>query len=277
MAKRYEVAPPAVRRYSTKHPAFSPALLRVAAHGFMIAASEVSMDIINFFSMEPSGQEWQMIMGISLAFLLSSLIGFERELKMKSAGLRTHALVGLAAALLMLVSKYGFTDVLIDEHLRLDPSRVAAQIVSGIGFIGGGLIFVRKDIVHGLTTAATIWLTAAIGMASGAGMYMLAGLTCAGYFIVVFGYTSVMNRLRGISSRLLVRYRVGNDAVASVLKLCDAKDFSMVSFTVGNPDPDPEAASVELRLRGKSSIQTLAHNIAALPAVISVEINPPQE
>lgn len=235
------------------------------------------MDIINFFSMEPSGQEWQMIVGISVAFLLSSLIGFERELKLKSAGLRTHALVGLAAALLMLVSKYGFTDVLIDEHLRLDPSRIAAQIVSGIGFIGGGLIFVRKDIVHGLTTAATIWLTAAIGMASGAGMYTLATLTCAGYFIVVFGYTSIMNHLRGSSSRLLIRYSAGHDAAASVLAQCVARDFTMTGFSMCTADPlNPSEASMEVRVIGKSSVQTLAHELAALPDIVAVTINPPE-
>lgn len=235
------------------------------------------MDVINFFALEPPGREWVQVIDILLAFVLSSLIGFERETKMKSAGLRTHALVGLAAALLMLVSKYGFTDVLIDEHLRLDPSRIAAQIVSGIGFIGGGLIFVRKDIVHGLTTAATIWLTAAIGMACGAGMHLLALITCGGYFIVVFGYTAVMNRLRGQTSRLLIRYRVGHDAAATVLAICAAKDFTMIGFTMGQPDPDPQAACVELRVRGKAAIESLIDDLTALPAVISVVLNPPED
>ena len=239
--------------------------------------NEVDMDIINFFTMEPSGQEWKQAAGILLAFVLSSLIGFERETKFKSAGLRTHALVGLSAALLMLVSKYGFTDVLVDEHLRLDPSRIAAQIVSGIGFIGGGLIFVRKDIVHGLTTAATIWLTAGIGMACGASMHLLALLTCTGYFIVVFGYTSIMERLRGSVSRLLIRYRIGHDAAANVLALCAAREFTMVSFSMGQPDPDPDAAYVEVRVRGKTPVQALAQDLAALPAIISVTVNPPEE
>jgi MgtC family len=81
-----------------------------------------------------------------------------------------YTLVGFSSALVMLVSKYGFTNVLESGRVVLDPSRIAAQIVSGIGFIGGGLIFVRKDIVRGLTTAATVWLTAAVGMACGAGL-----------------------------------------------------------------------------------------------------------
>jgi putative Mg2+ transporter-C (MgtC) family protein len=93
---------------------------------------------------------------LGLAFGLSSLIGLEREWRQKSAGLRTHTLVGTGAALLVVVSKYGFSDVL-GPHVILDPSRVAAGIVSGIGFIGGGLIFVRGDAVRGLTTAAIVW------------------------------------------------------------------------------------------------------------------------
>ena len=121
----------------------------------------------------PDGQGLKQLGELALAFVLSSLIGIEREWRQKSAGLRTHTLVGTGAALFLIVSKYGFTDVL-GPHVILDPSRVAAQIVSGIGFIGGGLIFVRGDGVRGLTTAAIVWITAAIGMACGAGLAILA-------------------------------------------------------------------------------------------------------
>src|SRR6201996_2564142 len=120
-----------------------------------------------------NGQGWKQLGELGLALLLSAIIGFERELRQKSAGLRTHTLIGFGSALFMLVSKYGFTDVL-GEHVVLDPSRVAAQIVSGIGFIGGGLIFVRRDLVRGLTTAAGVWLTAAVGAAAGASLPVLA-------------------------------------------------------------------------------------------------------
>ena len=105
---------------------------------------------------------------LGLALVLSAIVGIEREVRQKSAGLRTHALVGTGAALFMLISKYGFSDVLVTGQVVVDPSRVAAQIVSGIGFIGAGLIFVRQDAVRGLTTAASVWVTAAIGVARGA-------------------------------------------------------------------------------------------------------------
>ena len=118
---------------------------------------------------EISGQDARQFIELGLAFFLSALIGLEREIRHKSAGLRTYTVVGTAAALFVLISKYGFTDVLIADRIVLDPSRVAAQIVSGIGFIGAGLIFVGQDRVRGLTTAATVWLVTGIGMACGAG------------------------------------------------------------------------------------------------------------
>src|ERR1019366_4406168 len=99
-------------------------------------------------------------------------------------------IVGTTAALFLLISKYGFTNVLADGRVVLDPSRVAAQIVSGIGFIGAGLIFVRGDRVKGLTTAATVWLVTGIGMACGAGLPLLAlAVTCA-YFILALVFRS---------------------------------------------------------------------------------------
>jgi len=102
------------------------------------------------------GQGWLQAGELGVALLLSAAIGLEREVRHKDAGLRTHILVGVGSALFMLISKYGFTDVLEGRLVVLDPSRMAAQIVSGIGFIGAGLIFVRRDAVRGLTTAAAI-------------------------------------------------------------------------------------------------------------------------
>ena len=148
---------------------------------------------------EPNGEGFRQISELVAAFMLSALIGLEREVRQKSAGLRTYTLVGVASALFLLVSKYGFTDVLSPGRIVLDPSRVAAQIVTGIGFLGGGVIFVRSDIVKGLTTAATIWLTAAIGMACGAGLLLLASVTTAMYFVVALAFPHILRLLRGRS------------------------------------------------------------------------------
>lgn len=153
------------------------------------------METIHWLSTDAFGQTGTQLGELTLALVLSSFIGFEREMRMKSAGLRTHTLVGVAAALIMLVSKYGFGDVIVQNRIILDPSRIAAQIVSGIGFIGGGLIFVQRDSVRGLTTAATIWLTAAVGMACGAGLPVLALYVCAAHFLVMLGFSRISRRL----------------------------------------------------------------------------------
>ena len=143
------------------------------------------------------GQGVKQFMELGTAFVLSAAVGLEREIRQKSAGLRTYTIVGTTAALFLLISKYGFTNVLADGRVVLDPSRVAAQIVSGIGFIGAGLIFVRGDRVKGLTTAATVWLVTGIGMACGAGLPLLAlAVTCA-YFIVAFVFLLLLRLLPG--------------------------------------------------------------------------------
>jgi putative Mg2+ transporter-C (MgtC) family protein len=146
---------------------------------------------------EADGQGVRQFVELGFAFVLSAAIGLEREIRKKSAGLRTYTVVGTTAALFLLISKYGFTDVLVEGKIVLDPSRVAAQIVTGIGFIGAGLIFVRGDRVQGLTTAATVWLVTGIGMACGAGLPLLALAVTLAYFIVAFVFPLLMRLLPG--------------------------------------------------------------------------------
>src|SRR6266852_1399093 len=116
----------------------------------------------------------QVILRLVIATVLGSIVGLERERLDRAAGLRTHALVGLGAALFMLVSAFGFTDIMHAPQVTLDPSRVAAQVVSGIGFLGAGTIILRREIVRGLTTAASVWAVAAVGLAVGGGLYLAA-------------------------------------------------------------------------------------------------------
>ena len=142
-------------------------------------------------------QELDFIFRIFCAALLGGLIGLEREYRAKEAGFRTHFLVALGSALFMIVSAYGFEGVMTTAEHRWDVSRIAAQVVSGIGFIGAGTIIFHKseNVVRGLTTAAGVWVTAAIGLACGGGMYVLsiastlmvlAGLEAFNYFLHKF-------------------------------------------------------------------------------------------
>jgi putative Mg2+ transporter-C (MgtC) family protein len=236
---------------------------------------------------EPTGEGWGQVVDLTLAFVLSSLIGLERELRHKSAGLRTHALVGLGAALFVLVSKYGFTDVLRAGRVVLDPSRVAAQIASGIGFIGAGLIFVHRQEVRGLTTAAVVWVTAAVGAACGAGLPVLAAYGTAVHLAVVVGYPPLVRRLprsRYALSAMRVTYEDGGGHLRTVLAQITARGFtvaelSTASIATGGRDgagedgaghPAPRQAEVTLLLQGSGSINELSTELSELDGVLSV-------
>lgn len=128
----------------------------------------------------------EFLVRILLAAVCGGIIGYERTNRGKGAGIRTHIIVAIASSLMMIISKYGFEDLPIGEmgSRGADPSRIAAQIVSGVGFLGAGMIFIQKQSVKGLTTAAGIWATAGIGMAIGSGMYTLGILTSLVILIV---------------------------------------------------------------------------------------------
>lgn len=117
---------------------------------------------------------YEFLLRLFVAAILGGVIGLEREYRAKEAGFRTHFLVALGSGLFMILSQFGFDDVLGHyEQVSLDPSRIASQVVTGIGFIGAGTIIFQKHVVRGLTTAAGLWVTSAIGMTAGAGMYVL--------------------------------------------------------------------------------------------------------
>ena len=117
---------------------------------------------------------YEFVLRLFVAAMLGGVIGLEREYRAKEAGFRTHFLVALGSGLFMILSQFGFDDVLVHyEQVSLDPSRIASQVVTGIGFIGAGTIIFQKHVVRGLTTAAGLWVTSAIGMTAGAGMYVL--------------------------------------------------------------------------------------------------------
>lgn len=112
-----------------------------------------------------------MLFRLLIATLLGGFVGIERSRRQKEAGIRTHVIVALGAALVMLVSRYGFLDMVAIEGMDVDPTRIASNIVTGVSFLGAGVIFVKNASIRGLTTAAGVWATAAIGMSVGAGMY----------------------------------------------------------------------------------------------------------
>lgn len=231
-----------------------------------------------------NGEGWRQASELGLALALSALIGLEREVRQKSAGLRTHTLVGVGAALFMLISKYGFTDVLEPGLVVLDPSRVAAQIVTGVGFLGAGLIFVRRDSVRGLTTAAAIWVTAAVGAASGAGLPVLAALTTGIYFLVALAFPVLTRRLPRSAtaiSAVRVRYPDGRGILRDLLREATAAGFAIDDISTKTAEhhqpsikpslPDePPMVDVTLHVHGKNSVNDLAAALSDLDGVRAV-------
>jgi putative Mg2+ transporter-C (MgtC) family protein len=234
------------------------------------------MHFSDFLNIEPQGQTLVQLAELTLALVLSSIIGLEREFRAKSAGLRTHTLVGVAAALIMLVSKYGFGDTIVKYAIVLDPSRVAAQIVSGIGFIGGGLIFRQRDVVRGLTTAAIIWLTAAVGMACGAGLPLLALFVTGAHFLVVYTYSPLARRVM-LSERaeLHVQYTPGKGAVEKVMQMCAGRGYSIGEFTVEQPPGGAEGdiRAIHLQVSGRRGVEALLVAIGDIKGVVSAKLS----
>jgi putative Mg2+ transporter-C (MgtC) family protein len=146
----------------------------------------------------------EVLLRLFVAAVLGGAVGAERELRERQAGLRTHLVVCVGAALFTLVSAYGFQDVVSQSRVVVDPTRIAAQIVTGIGFLGAGAIIRQGLSVRGLTTAATLWLVAAIGMATGAGYW-------AGALIATAGALITLGPLRVVAFRILTRFRPALD------------------------------------------------------------------
>lgn len=223
----------------------------------------------------PHFHELDLLWRLGVALALSSVIGIEREIGQKSAGLRTYALVGTGAALFMLVSEYGFTDAL-SSHSTLDPSRVAAQVVSGIGFIGGGVIFVRRDAVRGLTTAAGVWATAAIGMAAGGDLPLLATATTVIYLLVSSAYPAIermLPRSRFSLSRVRLTYRDGQGVLRDLLSTVGERGFSISDVTVertNQKNGNGRAVTVRLDVRGPGSVSSLASDLDDVDGLLAV-------
>ena len=174
---------------------------------------------------------WDFVWRLVLAALFGTIIGLDREYREKEAGFRTHFLVSLGSALMMIVSQYGFSEILTHDGVSLDPSRIAAQVVSGIGFIGAGTIIFNHQIVRGLTTAASLWATAGIGLTAGAGMSWLALAATLLTLVALEGLSLVF---RSLGSRRMVVVFSASDrtGVADTLDRIRTDGYMVVSYEV---------------------------------------------
>lgn len=211
--------------------------------------------------------------GLLLAtFILTSLIGIERQVSQKSAGYRTHVLVGMGSCAFTLVSAYGFAYV-TNPGAAVDPSRIAAQIVSGIGFLGAGVIFKGRDVVRGLTTAATIWVAAAVGMACGAGMIVLAAVLTIFHLITLFLVAPAVRMIPTVDRNRIMHidYVDGQGVLRQILEIATSMGFSSsILRTRRTGDEKKPMVAMEVRFFGRHPLRNLVPPLMDLHGVESV-------
>jgi putative Mg2+ transporter-C (MgtC) family protein len=186
--------------------------------------------------------DWrEILVRLTMASVFGAIIGLERERKDWAAGLRTHMLVCLGSSLVMLVSAYGFSDVLNNRQVVLDPSRIAAQVISGIGFIGAGtILFLKQGVIRGLTTASGLWTVAAIGLATGGGMYFAAGVTTLLALIILWILKPIESRVTGKfkQKKLQVSVTGKNNTADLIHAIFQTGSIHVTDFSVENKGDD---------------------------------------
>lgn len=203
--------------------------------------------------------EWNFILRLFIAGLLGGLIGFEREFRAKEAGLRTHFLVALGSALFMLISQYAFSG-------RFDAARVAAQVVSGIGFIGAGVIIFQKNVVRGVTTAAGLWVAGAIGLACGAGMYAIAAAATL-MTVICLETMHLITRHYGEKSLTLTISPVTSETLSGILEKIRKSNIEIDSFNYSD-----DSAFIYMHLRQRN-YQDAINKILDITKGFKVEIS----
>jgi putative Mg2+ transporter-C (MgtC) family protein len=215
--------------------------------------------------------EHQIIIRLMVAAVLGSVVGIERERLNWVAGLRTHMLVCVGSALFMIVSAWGFADVIYHEHVALDPSRIAAQVVSGIGFLGAGTIVLRRKVVRGLTTAASLWTVAAVGLAVGGGLYV-AAVTATGLIVVILAGIKPLERRLFLARRaapflilVIDRREVSLFAIESVL---EAANLHLQRMLIEHgDDPDEDRIQITVHHTGNTNVLSVTEQLRRIPGV----------
>ncbi|MFD0716008.1 MgtC/SapB family protein [Paenibacillus sp. GCM10027626] len=215
------------------------------------------------------------LLRVVVAGIFGALIGYERKNRKKEAGIRTHFVVAVGASLMMIVSKYGFIDQIHWENLSLDPSRVAAQVVSGVGFLGAGMIFMQRNTVKGLTTAAGIWATAGMGMAIGSGLYWVGGGVT---LIIVIAQIVLHGRIYSLATpkteQLLIRFHDEPGVMTRIQQLIKAEQITILSFHAETSSQPADEIELEMAIQLPRSYgrEQLLPIIQDVESVVSVEI-----
>jgi putative Mg2+ transporter-C (MgtC) family protein len=219
--------------------------------------------------------EIDIVIRLAVAALLSSLVGIERERLQWAAGLRTHMLVGVGAALFMIVSSFGFEDILTSgkTNVMLDPSRVAAQVVSGIGFLGAGTILLRRASIRGLTTAASLWAVAAVGLAVGGGLFVAAVAATVLILVILAGIKPLERHLWPSQRFATITMLIDRDAtpLARLEDTITDSGLSVRQLEVSEDESsDQDKIEITLGRARDRQLVTATGRLRALPGVRAV-------
>lgn len=215
-------------------------------------------------------EPWTYLGPLGLALLLGLAVGAEREWQGKPAGMRTHGLIAIGACLFVLAGRFGFAES--DPNTPgVDPARIAAQVVAGVGFLGAGVIFFHRNLVFGMTTAASIWSTTAMAIACGAGLYWAAVAVAVAQLGVVAGLApleDVIARHAKHTGRLHLKY-TSSEALTAVLSKCTDRGFTVVE--IDNEDGDGNGRhTTDLVLAGRGSVKELTSELSAMNGIVGV-------
>lgn len=220
-----------------------------------------------------SSLDWMLVVRLPIAALLGSVIGADRERLVWAAGLRTHMLVSVGACLFMIVSAFGFADILGTENVVLDPSRVAAQVVSGIGFLGAGSILLRGEVIRGLTTAASLWSVAAIGLAVGGGLFVEAIAATIVILVILAGIKPLEDRFqqRHKSHEFLLEAEPGGLSIGALEAALGYRARRITKY-IARPSETPglEDVSVTITRLSPREVDEIRRELERVPGVRKV-------
>jgi len=216
----------------------------------------------------------ELLLRLLTAAAFGSIIGFERERLLWTAGIRTHMLVCVGACLITIVSAYGFNEVLAENHVVLDPSRVAAQVVSGIGFLGAGAILARGEIIRGLTTAASIWTVAAIGLSVGGGLYTAAAITTVVVIVILAGIKPLEEAYRARNQSVKLKIEAEHGALSpDVLRdTLLIRPGQIKRFLIANREAETDEITVLLTRVSSQDIKAFVAKLQELVGIASVTV-----
>ncbi len=224
--------------------------------------------ILNFFA-----ENGEYMLRVFLAAILGGIIGWERSRRQKEAGIRTHVIVALGAALFVIISKYGFLDLLTVEGIDIDPTRVASNIVTGVSFLGAGVIFVKNASIRGLTTAAGIWATAGVGSALGTGMYAM-GVFAALLIIILQGLLhSGLNHLEGQGiNQLEMRIRYSQGVTVRLRQQLAEHHMAIEYFRIRKSNENVLTCTLAVRMPRECGNDELLFLLDENPDIIEIDM-----